>query len=224
MRVTLPGSGSHTGPGILLGWKVNGTRFHDTSGGLSSDGYCRVNFENGGSWNVPMNEVTILGSGSDSGLPSVGQRVSRNNISIGLRVKRGPDWSYGDQDGGGAGKVLGWQAGGTSVGESPGSDLWAKVRWDSGGSNNYEIGADGDYCLSVAEGGAGAGGLSVGDRVALREGAEQRGPLANGRVGTLVEDDGSSVPYKCEFGGETYWYTAADVVKAGTEAGDPSDP
>jgi hypothetical protein len=33
------GGGSHTGRGTLLGWKVDGTRYGDTSGGLSSDGY-----------------------------------------------------------------------------------------------------------------------------------------------------------------------------------------
>eukprot|EP01043_Picozoa_sp_COSAG02_P007258 COSAG02_NODE_215_length_28614_cov_43.077047_7_plen_1563_part_00 len=64
--------------------------------------------------------------------------------------------------------------------------------------------------------GAASGAISVGDRVALRPGVEQRGPLAHGRVGTLVEDDGSSVPYKCEFEGETHWYTATDVVAADT--------
>ena len=63
MRVSRPGSGRHSGPGTLLGWKVNGARFHDTSGGLASDGYCRVDFDNGGAWNVPMAEVSPLAAG-----------------------------------------------------------------------------------------------------------------------------------------------------------------
>jgi hypothetical protein len=57
----------------------------------------------------------------------------------------------------------------------------------------------------------------VGDSVTLRQDVEQRGPLALGRVGTLVEDDGSSIPYKCEFEGVSYWYKAADIVAAGAE-------
>lgn len=66
MRVTRSGSGTHHGAGTLLGWKVDSVRYHDTSGGLSSDNFCRINFDNGGSWNVPMSEVTILGSSSRS--------------------------------------------------------------------------------------------------------------------------------------------------------------
>ena len=81
-----------------------------------------------------------------------GQRVDGSNISIGLRVKRGPDWRYGDQDGGGAGKVLGWVTlDGKSFGSDPGTNGWARVEWDSGRTDAYEIGADEDYCLSVAE-------------------------------------------------------------------------
>ena len=41
-----------TGDGTLLGWKHSGSRSGDTSGGLSSDGYCRVDFDSGGPWNV----------------------------------------------------------------------------------------------------------------------------------------------------------------------------
>lgn len=81
-----------------------------------------------------------------------GQRVDSSNITIGLRVKRGPDWRYGDQDGGGAGKILGWVTlDGTKFGSDPSSNGWARVEWDSGRTDAYEIGADGDYCLSVAE-------------------------------------------------------------------------
>ena len=60
--------------------------------------------------------------------------------------------------------------------------------------------------------------LSVGDRVALRPGADQRGCLRDGRVGTLVKDDGSEIPYECEYNGDTHWYPAADVVAAGSGA------
>ena len=59
MRVMRGGSGRHHGPGTLLGWKVGGSRHHDTSGGLSSDDYCRVEFDHGGGWNMPMSSVTV---------------------------------------------------------------------------------------------------------------------------------------------------------------------
>jgi hypothetical protein len=317
MRVTLPGSGSHTGPGTLLGWKVNGNRFHDTSGGLSSDGYCRVNFENGGSWNVPMHNVTVLGSGSESGSPwlqaqtamysgsgswqingqsaeASGGRTgygiavvptpfpssgchtavvrvnAQGSVGVGVvtsfdEVKRHSgdekawigngeygwclfddgdcahrgSWNSGslriDRDGGTV--AVTFDAGRSSISFETGNgrkrenvytDLPSRVYLavsvgSSGGkfelvSSTFALGG------GSTEGGTGAGRPSVGDRVALRGGAEQRGPLANGRVGKLVADDGSSVPYQCEYGGETWWYTAADVVKAGAEAGDPLDP
>ena len=58
------------------------------------------------------------------------------------------------------------------------------------------------------------GGFRVGARVRLRPGSGQRGCLRGGAVGTLVEDDGSDVPYKCEHGGETYWYAAPDIIAA----------
>lgn len=50
----------HTGAGTLLGWKVDGERTGDTSGGLRSDGYCRVDFDDGGAWNVNMSECTLI--------------------------------------------------------------------------------------------------------------------------------------------------------------------
>ena len=43
------------GDGTVLGWKHGGERHGDTSGGLQSDGYCRVKFDSGkggNGWNV----------------------------------------------------------------------------------------------------------------------------------------------------------------------------
>eukprot|EP01043_Picozoa_sp_COSAG02_P008366 COSAG02_NODE_266_length_26580_cov_9.209207_14_plen_1251_part_00 len=55
------------GKGKLIGYKVGGVRFGDTSGGLASDGYCRVDFESGhpggrekGGWNIPMNTIRVF--------------------------------------------------------------------------------------------------------------------------------------------------------------------
>ena len=112
-------------------------------------------------------------------LPAAGQRVDSTNILVGLRVKRGPDWTYGDQDSGGAGKVLGWIAmDGTKEGDDASSAGWARVQWDSGSKNNYEIGADGNYCLSVV--GSSGGRPSVGDTVKLTAGHRDHGDAADG--------------------------------------------
>ncbi|KAI8999693.1 kinase-like domain-containing protein [Hyaloraphidium curvatum] len=56
---------------------------------------------------------------------------------VGMRVRRGPDWKWGSQDGGGAGKVKDAdKAGGVLT-----------VRWDNGSSNTYRWGAEGSYDL-----------------------------------------------------------------------------
>ena len=69
---------------------------------------------------------------------------------------------------------------------------------------------------------ADAPALSVGDRVRLRPGADQRGCLRGDRIGRLVESDGSEVPYKCEYQGDTYWYYARDIVAAPPEGAPPA--
>eukprot|EP01043_Picozoa_sp_COSAG02_P039324 COSAG02_NODE_3097_length_7379_cov_2.471154_3_plen_1248_part_00 len=55
------------GKGKLVGYKVGGVRVGDTSGGLASDGFCRVNFAEGhpggrgkGGWNVPMATIRVF--------------------------------------------------------------------------------------------------------------------------------------------------------------------
>ena len=145
----------------LLGFRCDrrGGRNGDTSAGCqNANGACRLRYlDNGEKYNVMHRDLTFIAGSSGGGVASpaaslAGQRVDSSNISIGLRVKRGPDWHYGDQDGGGgSGEVLGWVTlDGSKSGESPGSNGWAKVKWDSGRKDSYEIGADGDYCLSVA--------------------------------------------------------------------------
>ena len=66
-------------------------------------------------------------------------------MEIGLRVVRGPDWKWGDQDGG-EGNV------GTVVhpGENNGvRDETVLVYWDSGKQANYRAGYAGKYDLRV---------------------------------------------------------------------------
>jgi len=70
-----------------------------------------------------------------------GAAVTRSDARPGLRVQRGPDWRWGNQDGG-----LG------SVGtlESVDGPDWATVRWPSGHVNGYRIGDGGKHDLVLA--------------------------------------------------------------------------
>jgi hypothetical protein len=56
-------------------------------------------------------------------------------------VKRGPNWKWDDQDGG-----LGCVGTVTKLDVQP---LWVRIKWDSGGENNYRYGADEAYDLEV---------------------------------------------------------------------------
>ena len=68
----------------------------------------------------------------------------------GDRVKRGPDWKWGDQDG--YDTLLGYGRTGTVTGVSS-NNRWCRVTWDNDDdSNNYRVGYDGahDLCLVSA--------------------------------------------------------------------------
>lgn len=75
----------------------------------------------------------------------------------GVRVKRGPDWHYGDQDGGGLGTTE-WDS----------SEGWIKVHWDTGSKNAYRVGHSGKYDLRITAGSSPSGGFSVGQTVRIR--------------------------------------------------------
>lgn len=72
--------------------------------------------------------------------------LGRNKkMEVGLRVVRGPDWMWGDQDGG-EGNV------GTVVhlgGNNGVPDETVLVYWDSGKQANYRAGYSGKYDLRV---------------------------------------------------------------------------
>ena len=62
---------------------------------------------------------------------------------LGVRVVRGPDWEWGDQDGG-EGFV------GTVVGAEEGSGK-VVVQWDMGQSHSYRSGYAGKYDLRILD-------------------------------------------------------------------------
>ena len=74
------------------------------------------------------------------------ERVWKERLEKGTRVRRGQDWKWGDQDGGilATGVVIGWA---TDVGAS---DNWVKIKWDNGRQNNYRWGAEGAFDLAIA--------------------------------------------------------------------------
>ena len=68
--------------------------------------------------------------------------VTMRNVRKGMVVQRGADWKWEQQDGG-PGKL------GLLEAKSDVTDGWARVKWDSGTTNSYRIGADGGYDLKV---------------------------------------------------------------------------
>ncbi|KAK7088442.1 hypothetical protein V1264_022363 [Littorina saxatilis] len=62
-------------------------------------------------------------------------------LKVGDRVRRGPDWKYYHQDGGGPGTV-------TTI-LSPYGQGWVDVRWDNGNQWDYRMGEGGYYDLDL---------------------------------------------------------------------------
>merc|ERR1712080_300732 len=69
-----------------------------------------------------------------------GKILDSHHVRPGLQVQRGPDWRWGDQDGG-----IG------SIGTVQAEERlgWARVRWPSGAENGYRVGDSGKYDLQV---------------------------------------------------------------------------
>ena len=71
-------------------------------------------------------------------LPLSGPEIA-DMLYVGVRVVRGRDWKYGDQDGGGVGTVRLMLFKGRVY-----------VKWDNGVEGNYRMGQDGCYDLHLA--------------------------------------------------------------------------
>ena len=137
-----------------------------------------------------------------------GDLVTINSAKEGMRVARGPDWKWGDQDGHGLGTIVGLDCG---------TKGWIRVKWDAGETNNYRVVAECAYDLVVAGGAAaapppmvpgvaavGGGRPTVGDMVRLRPGVDE-GCLRGGKVGKIIKDEHDHQPYHVDCGGDTYW-------------------
>lgn len=69
-------------------------------------------------------------------------------VSLGLRVVRGPDWEWGNQDGGeGCVGTVALLTGSEEDGHTSGKAV--VVQWDAGNRCNYRCGVEGKYDLLV---------------------------------------------------------------------------
>ncbi len=66
-----------------------------------------------------------------------------SKMAIGQRVVRGPNWQWGNQDGG---------AGNAGVCVEIDGDGWTRVKWDKGGTQCYKNGLEGCYDLAPVPG------------------------------------------------------------------------
>ena len=117
-------------------------------------------------------------------------------FQVGARVKRGPDWKWGNQDGGGPGTV---------VPSHPDRDGCVSVKWDAGGSNIYRVGAESAFDLALVAEGA----IAHGSRVRAKAGVVEHSVPERvvGKEGTIVGGTCGSreVRFDCE---SCTWHTS----------------
>eukprot|EP01062_Namystynia_karyoxenos_P042077 TRINITY_DN3071_c0_g2_i1.p1 TRINITY_DN3071_c0_g2~~TRINITY_DN3071_c0_g2_i1.p1 ORF type:complete len:4241 (+),score=1053.59 TRINITY_DN3071_c0_g2_i1:1568-12724(+) len=118
--------------------------------------------------------------------------LSDADFEPGMTVQRGPDWGWGDQDGGtgSVGVVLEREE------SCPGGHWW-QVQWTTSGiTNNYRVGCMGKADICPARNAAGGGGRGGGSRGGGR-GARQRHRGGGGRGGPSGQ---AGELFRCERG------------------------
>ena len=75
-------------------------------------------------------QAATIGSAGTTRQFADGQPVTEDvkAAAVGARVRRGPGWTWGDQDVGSVGTVTNYQT----------SRNWVEVRWEDGSTNSYE--------------------------------------------------------------------------------------
>ncbi|CAE7037077.1 Spag1 [Symbiodinium natans] len=126
------------GVGVLIGWRFNGTGHGNDE--TVPEGFVRIRFA---AHEMRQNPCLNVAARYVTFVPK--EDVVLKEQRIGVRVRRGPDWKWGNQDGG-AGN---W--GTTVVDSDPDMPLrWIKVQWDHGEKKSYRVGAEGKYDLIFA--------------------------------------------------------------------------
>eukprot|EP00053_Salpingoeca_punica_P020085 m.207429 g.207429 ORF g.207429 m.207429 type:complete len:2206 (+) comp17789_c0_seq4:215-6832(+) len=74
-------------------------------------------------------------------------RTLASQLVPGVRVARGPDWKWTNQDG---------TPPSSGTVQSPPRNGWVDVKWDSGGVNSYRMGAEGSFDLRIIQMGDGS--------------------------------------------------------------------
>ncbi|MBN2875798.1 MAG: hypothetical protein JXM71_11945, partial [Spirochaetales bacterium] len=117
----------------------------------SSTGWVRVLWDNGHENSYRVESAFDLAVASSGGLvvmpssdePMPGADVTKELAKVGLRVVRGKDWKWDDQDGG-PGKL-------GTIKTEPSSSGWVRVKWDTGDENSYRVESATDLRVAPAE-------------------------------------------------------------------------
>ncbi|KXZ41555.1 hypothetical protein GPECTOR_396g220 [Gonium pectorale] len=136
--------------------------------------------------------------------------VTVYNAQRGLLVSRGPNWKWGDQDGGGGVGRL--QA---PAELAAGQGVWWKVQWAHGTDNQYRVGKPGrgwcDLQIATYEDAGETGSLRPGTMVTLVSDLSpfpdaSSGPLAAGDLGMVVQDGDTMYEVQAVSSRACFWY------------------
>ncbi|WKY07585.1 hypothetical protein Q1695_007222 [Nippostrongylus brasiliensis] len=127
--------------------------------------------------------VSMMHTRSRMRVARAGRHAAVGTDARGMRVIRGPDWSWDDQDGGGEGKIIGCVENG-----------WVDVMWDNGYTNSYRFGADGRFDIQRVSGRTSLTTSTPAISVLEAVRAKGRGLMGRSRETGSVRD-GSSSPF-----------------------------
>lgn len=144
--------------------------------------------------------------------PRPGDLVTAENFLPGFQVRRGPAWQLGDQDGRGPGTIL-------SCGSREPAAGCVRVQWVATHvTDAYPVSAL-VFSDPLEAAAAPRGRLSLGASVMLSRdyeglGDAKDGPMRPGDSGVIVQEDGSSVPFRvrADRDGRSWWYPASALV------------
>jgi hypothetical protein len=167
-------------------------------------------------------QVPVAATGRRRAGGAAGAAVTRELAAVGLRVVRGPEWHWGDQDGG---------AGGVGVITAVKRIGWCTVAWDAGITSTYRYGNAADLAVVLPPDTAPAAApvapapaaFAVGAAVCLapdfaRHGDAALGPLMPGVVGRVVALDDTALPVQVQHPatGACWWYAVCNLQAAAT--------